>query len=217
MKENKYIRVIICLAMSLCMLFTTTKVAYASNLDNSFTKIDDLEKTRYHKIRQYVENFLSMNMCEQKIVDSYPLYDLNNEMIAVLFNLEIGYIIINIKDFSIPEFTFERKSIYSPNSQKKFYNGAFEYFENIDDNYMKNLYDNKKVDIKNFDRSNLYGEDSVYTKSLPMSTTSSIYLSTTNINDIVRCITTDTPFIANDGHGNTGVSMDISQSDMIIG
>lgn len=74
-----------------------------------------------------------------------------------------------------------------------------------------------------------------------------IYLSTTNSADIVRCLSSETPYIAgfiassslgahwatgysfieysngssyliiNDGHGHTGISMNITQSDMIIG
>jgi hypothetical protein len=123
---------------------------------------DDLSESRYNSLKEYAEEFITANNCNQKIVDAYPLYDLNDELIAVLFKLDIGYIIINIRDLSIPEFSFVSKSIYSSDDVKKYYNGAFEYFEEngTDKNYVYDLFGKKEINRKNLNTSNLYGRDS---------------------------------------------------------
>jgi hypothetical protein len=123
---------------------------------------DDLSESRYNSLKEYAEEFITANNCNQKIVDAYPLYDLNDELIAVLFKLDIGYIIINIRDLSIPEFSFVSKSIYSSDDVKKYYNGAFEYFEEngTDKNYVYDLFGEKEINRKNLNTSNLYGSDS---------------------------------------------------------
>lgn len=345
------IKKLLCIILSFGIFCLNTNIAMAMSSDGEFTITDNLSESRYNSLKEYVEEFITANNCYQEIESTYPLYDLNDEIIAVLFNLDTGYVIINVKDFSIPEFSFTCDSIYSTEDLKKYYNGAFEYFEEneAEKNYLYDLFDEKEVNKASLNTSDLYGSDSrsvdsqtvpnidqvsispaIQTESSRSATSSQtysliyslpnysynpngicganaaamylryldlhrdsniissslsteislityledyipassdagdvyfgiidyyddrdiiqdIYLSTTNSADIVRCLSSDTPYIAgfiassslgahwatgysfieystgsayliiNDGHGNSGIYMNITQSDMIIG
>ncbi|MGB8454889.1 MAG: hypothetical protein WCD89_21485 [Anaerocolumna sp.] len=344
---KKLLYIILCFGI----LYLNTNIAMAASSDGEFSITDNLSESRYNSLEEYVEEFIAANNCDQEIESTYPLYDLNDEIIAVLFNLDTGYIIINVRDFSIPEFSFTCNSSYSSDNLKKYYNGAFEYFEEneVEKNYLYDLFNENEVNRNSLITSDLYGSDSrsvdpqtvpnidqigispsIQTDSARASASSQtfslmyslpnysynpngicganavamylryldlhcdsniissnlsteislityledyipassdagdvyfgimeyyddrdiiqdIYLSTTNSADVVRCLSSDTPYIAgfiassslgahwatgysfieystgsayliiNDGHGNSGIYMNITQSDMIIG
>jgi len=77
-------------------------------------------------LKQYAEDFIADNNSEQQITSSYELYNIKDEIAAILYNLDTGYIIVNVKDFNIPEFSFESNSWYSNDNSKKYYNGGLE-------------------------------------------------------------------------------------------
>lgn len=176
----KQIRKIIIVILSFSMLFRTANIAYATTVEQSASN-NLLDKSRIESLKQYAEDFIAENNSNEQIISTYELYNLNDEVVAMLYNLSTGYIIVNIKDFSIPEFSFESNSCYSNDNSKKYYNGGLEYYEERTSGSLVDLYDEPT--------GYSYKEYSSGTQYL----------------------------IINDGHGRTGVYMDITQSDFIIG
>ncbi|MFU0826385.1 MAG: hypothetical protein ACFWTJ_02450 [Lachnoclostridium sp.] len=337
----KQIRKIIIVILSFSMLFRTANIAYATTVEQSASN-NLLDKSRIESLKQYAEDFIAENNSNEQIISTYELYNLNDEVVAMLYNLSTGYIIVNIKDFSIPEFSFESNSCYSNDNSKKYYNGGLEYYEERTSGSLVDLYDEQEVSKTELDTTNVYGSDDIvvdvdmvksagsdsnelfrasssqtfslkhtlpnysynnrgicganaaamylryldlyhdsniipnnlYSEKLlidyletyipsgaysgqvyfgimeyysDQGITRDIFCSTMNSGDVVRCLTSDTPYIAgfipssslgahwatgysykeyssgtqyliiNDGHGRTGVYMDITQSDFIIG
>lgn len=84
----------------------------------------------------------------------------------MLYNLDRGYIIVNVKDFSIPEFSFESDSWYSNDDSKKYYNGGLEYFEEKTSDILFDLYNEQEVSKDSFNTSNVYGSDDTVVDSV---------------------------------------------------
>jgi hypothetical protein len=81
----------------------------------------------------HAKNFLKMYGSYEKIQNEKELYNLNNELEAVVFDViseeGSGYIIVNLNDMSIPEFSFKNLNPYDKvKNSKCFYNGALEYY-----------------------------------------------------------------------------------------
>lgn len=64
----------------------------------------------------HAKNFLKMYGSYEKIQNEKELYNLNNELEAVVFDViseeGSGYIIVNLNDMSIPEFSFKNLNPY---------------------------------------------------------------------------------------------------------
>ncbi|KGK99429.1 hypothetical protein LI82_02395 [Methanococcoides methylutens] len=80
--------------------------------------------------KEYGELFLK-NMDEsKKLINPISLNNMNGDLEAVSFSLmNGGYIIINVNDLSVPEFSLERNTPFNDRNKKYVYNGPLAYME----------------------------------------------------------------------------------------
>jgi hypothetical protein len=103
--------------------------------------------------KKYGEYFLSKFNYSEDLSDPIPLYNLENNIEAVVFSLKNkdadGYIIINTNDLSIPEFSLSKSNPFTTGVYDKcIYNGPLEYY-NKKDGKITTIYDNKQIDLNN--------------------------------------------------------------------
>jgi hypothetical protein len=112
----------------ICAVIVSTNV-YASSNENYLTA------------KSVAEQFFTQKGIDAKLNNPVKLYNFNNEVKFLMFsNKDSGYIVVDLKDFSIPEFSPKTNNTYITNTNKKYiYNGPLSYFE--EDN-------NKVVDVK---------------------------------------------------------------------
>ncbi|WP_243684132.1 hypothetical protein, partial [Methanosarcina barkeri] len=64
------------------------------------------------------------------LTSSTPLKNLDNDIEAVAFSISNeGYIIINVNDLSVPEFSMTNKSPFIVGNKSYYYNGPLAYVE----------------------------------------------------------------------------------------
>lgn len=82
--------------------------------------------------KEYGELFLK-NMDEsKKLINPISLNNMNGDLEAVSFSLmNGGYIIINVNDLSVPEFSLERNTPFNDRNKKYVYNGPLAYRESV--------------------------------------------------------------------------------------
>lgn len=93
------------------------------------TTVKAKEKS-YESEREYAISYLELNgFSINSISDPIELYNLNLELEAVCFTLnKKGYIIVNVKDLDIPEFSFEASNPFVNGDYRYLYNGPTEYY-----------------------------------------------------------------------------------------
>ncbi|RNI14132.1 hypothetical protein EFE42_05865 [Methanohalophilus sp. RSK] len=80
--------------------------------------------------KEYGELFLNIMGESKELISPIPLNNLNGELEAVSFSMKNGgYIIINVNDLSVPEFSLEGKSPFSDSDKTYAYNGPLAYME----------------------------------------------------------------------------------------
>lgn len=78
--------------------------------------------------RNYGEQFLKSLGKPRQLINSVPLLNLDGELEAVCLSMDnTGYIIINTKDLSIPELSFESSSPFNNRSETYVYNGPLSH------------------------------------------------------------------------------------------
>lgn len=85
----------------------------------------------YASVKQYAQAYMKKYKSNSILKDPIKLYNMNNDVVALFFSDKTGgYIIINVDDKSIPEFSpsYNNKYIVD-NSKKYFYNGPVTYME----------------------------------------------------------------------------------------
>jgi hypothetical protein len=126
----KNIKKFVALILTASVGFSVTSVASAGEVD----RVDQVSKqSEYSSIKEYGEAFLSS--CNKDIAPNDPieLYDADNTVAALFFPLkDKGYIIINVKDYNVTEFSTESNNQYITDHNKKyFYNGPMGYMEEV--------------------------------------------------------------------------------------
>lgn len=98
------------------------------------------------RAKNIAENFVKKIDKNKKIIDEIPLYGINNNKKAILFSLKnSGYIIIDLRNNSIPEFSINQNNRYFNKKNKKYlYNGPLNYYEKKD-NKIINLKTNSEI------------------------------------------------------------------------
>lgn len=98
---------------------------------------------------QVAEIFIQ-GICKEALIEKYVLLEnIYGEEEAVLFSIKgAGYIIVDMKDLSIPEVSFEGENPYK-GYQNPVYNGPLNYLIRIGDEYMR-IYDNKMMSVTEF-------------------------------------------------------------------
>ncbi len=117
---NKLLKQFISITLSLFLLVSvSTAFASSGNGNQSFNF--SIEKN-------YGEMFLESIGHTEKLSNPIPLFNLDDELEAVNFSMgKNGYIIINVKDLSIPELSFENSSPFKSHSETYVYNGPLAY------------------------------------------------------------------------------------------
>jgi hypothetical protein len=96
--------------------------------------------SEYQYEKEVAISFLNSIGIEKKLVNPIMLYNLDGEEEVISYELDNGgYIIVNINDLSIPEFSLKGNRKFSEPNTKYVYNGPLAYF--IENN-------NELVDIK---------------------------------------------------------------------
>ena len=71
------------------------------------------------------------------IKNTYELYNINNDFEAICYELSpCGYIIVNVNDLSVPEFSPTATSPYTSDTAFYVYNGPIRYFEKMNNTYI---------------------------------------------------------------------------------
>ncbi|NPE28009.1 hypothetical protein HNV12_08545 [Methanococcoides sp. SA1] len=116
--KTKEIR-IATLTLIAMIVVTMTVVPAAMGQENDFST----EK-------EYGELFLTIMGQSKKLIDPIPLNNMNGDLEAVSFSIKNGgYIIINVNDLSVPEFSFEGNAPFSDTDKMYVYNGPLAYME----------------------------------------------------------------------------------------
>jgi hypothetical protein len=89
------------------------------------------QKNDFSTEKEYGELFLENMDQSKKLIKPIPLNNMNGDLEAVSFSMKNGgYIIINVNDLSVPEFSLEGKSPFSDSDKTYVYNGPLAYMEN---------------------------------------------------------------------------------------
>lgn len=91
------------------------------------------------------------NIHQDKEISGYVvLKNLNKDNEAILFKTgELGYIIVNINDLSVPELSLEEKNPYDGYSDA-FYNGPLQYYYSFNDEIIS-IKDGKNINLEELD------------------------------------------------------------------
>jgi hypothetical protein len=86
------------------------------------------------------------------------LYNLNNEIVALYYKaIDKGYVIINIKDKRIPEFSKESNNKYISENKKNYYDGVLTYLEQDSQDNIINSQTQEIIDLKILKPKDIYG------------------------------------------------------------
>lgn len=122
---RKFLKQTLSLVISLMMLFTMTSTFAASN--------DDDKKLDFGIEQSYGELFLKSVGHPSGLSDPMPLLNLEDELEAVCFTVKNGgYIIVNVKDLSIPELSLEKATPFKDSAKTYVYNGPLAYMSKSD-------------------------------------------------------------------------------------
>lgn len=136
------------------MLFSSVTV-FAEEYDSKYPSENvNIAKTR-------AEMFLNSVGKPALLEEGILLKNLNGEYEAVSFSMpENGYIIVNIKDLTIPELSFENSNPYD-NVKNPIYNGVLSYYSKVGEEFVS-LKDNSSVRIEQFE--NVYSKEEIADK-----------------------------------------------------
>ncbi len=146
---------ILSIALSLIMVIGFSSQVFADSQDMEY-KLKDVElaKTR-------AEIFLKNVGRTSQLKDEVLLENLNGEYEAVAFTLgEKGYIIVNLKDMTIPELSFENPNPYL-NIENPVYNGTLGYYSKKGNEFVS-LKDNVSVGMEQFNK--VYSKEEISNK-----------------------------------------------------
>lgn len=120
-------------------------------------KAEKVEKNSYIKEEQLVELFLQSIGHPGDASNPIELKNLTGDLEALSFDVnQMGYIILNINDFTVPELSLVTKSPFDKNDIN-YYNGPFQYYK-LDDKKIISVQTNKTLDLKKigavYDKSN---------------------------------------------------------------
>ncbi|WP_462271970.1 C39 family peptidase [Methanohalophilus sp.] len=88
------------------------------------------QKNDFSTEKEYGELFLENMDQSKKLIKPIPLNNMNGDLEAVSFSMKNGgYIIINVNDLSVPEFSLEGNSPFSDRTKTYVYNGPLAYME----------------------------------------------------------------------------------------
>lgn len=140
--------------LAVVMLFSSVTV-FAEEYDSKYPSENvNIAKTR-------AEMFLNSVGKPALLEEGILLKNLNGEYEAVSFSMpENGYIIVNIKDLTIPELSFENSNPYD-NVKNPIYNGVLSYYSKVGEEFVS-LKDNSSVRIEQFE--NVYSKEEIADK-----------------------------------------------------
>lgn len=140
--------------LAVVMLFSSVTV-FAEEYDSKYPSENvNIAKTR-------AEMFLNSVGKPALLEEGILLKNLNGEYEAVSFSMpENGYIIVNIKDLTIPELSFENSNPYD-NVKNPIYNGVLSYYSKVGEEFVY-LKDNSSVRIEQFE--NVYSKEEIADK-----------------------------------------------------
>jgi hypothetical protein len=108
-------------------------------------------KTDYSIEMKYGKKFLAKFGYSEDLFDPIPLHNLENDIEAVVFSLSNGYIIININDLTIPEFSLCKPNPFTKNdSNRYYYNGPLKYYLQNNEKLIS-IYDNTQINMKDME------------------------------------------------------------------
>ncbi|MCM1986345.1 C39 family peptidase [Methanococcoides seepicolus] len=88
------------------------------------------QENEFSTEKEYGELFLKNMGQSKKLINPIPLNNINGDLEAVSFSMKDGgYIIINVNDLSVPEFSLESNSPFSDSTRTYVYNGPLAYME----------------------------------------------------------------------------------------
>lgn len=122
---------------------------------------DDGLQIRYKQLTQYVEDFLDLE--EGKLSQPYELYDINDEVNALLFTIKDGgYSIIHIDNYDVPEYSFESNTYYKLDGSKLYYDGPLNDYQQVANNELENALTKSVVSKWVLESTEWYGIPSSY-------------------------------------------------------
>lgn len=119
---KKFFGMVLCLSL---IISTVSGIGYA--------------KDNYELEKKYAVKYLQASgYGTVKVVDEIPLFNLEQELEAVCLNLDkSGYVIVNTKDLSIPEFSTVAESPYTMKKGMNFYNGPLNHYQKVNGNIIE--------------------------------------------------------------------------------
>ena len=140
--------------LAVVMLFGSV-VVFAEEYDSKYLSEGvNIAKTR-------AEIFLNSVGKPVLLEEGILLKNLNGEYEAVSFSMpENGYIIVNIKDLTIPELSFENSNPYD-NVKNPIYNGALSYYSKVGEGFVS-INDNSSVRLEQF--KDVYSKEEIADK-----------------------------------------------------
>lgn len=147
--------IIFSLLLSILIIFPSVSLAYNIENDHNIAKLDK----RIEKTQEVANNLLNSLGKTSNLNELTLLKNLNGGTEAVLYSLDRkGYIIVDINDFTIPEFSLEGKNPYN-NIKNPIYNGPLKYYSKKDAKSVLNIKDSTIVNKNDF--NNIYSKNEV--------------------------------------------------------
>ncbi|WP_311487707.1 hypothetical protein [uncultured Helcococcus sp.] len=159
-------KLLMLLSVILAIVIIVPSVSFAFTIENHNT-VAEFDK-RIEKTKEVANNLLTSLDKNSNLNNLTLLKNLNGDIEAVLFSLDkTGYIIVNINDFTVPEFSLERKNPFN-NVKNPIYNGPLNYYSKKDLNTALNIKDSTIIEKHNF--ANIYANKKINLEELNLFT-----------------------------------------------
>lgn len=107
-----------------------------------------------------LKDYISKRVNGVQVENQYKLYDLNDNVTAYLFTLKTGgYVIMNAKDYSIPEYSLISETHYSLDGNKMYYGGILNYYESSG-NRVRNVLTKEPINTQDKELISNYSKNS---------------------------------------------------------
>lgn len=140
--------------LSFLLMSPNAVSAYNEESINSTIQTDRIDKTK-----EIAHNFLDSINLTSNLNKQTLLKNLNGDLEAVLYSLDnMGYIIVNVNDFSVPEMNLEGENPFE-GVENPIYNGPFNYYSEKNENFVIDL--KNQDEIQKSDITNIYSKKQI--------------------------------------------------------
>ena len=117
------------------LILVLVLVMFSNTMLNPIFAASNSRDLLYSQARQVASTYLGFSIEDFTLCDPIDLYNLDDKLVALCFaSSDVGYIIVSLVDFSVPEFSIESNNQYfTERNVKYYYNGPLVYMKLVGD------------------------------------------------------------------------------------